>query len=270
VSSENAVQTYVLSPDLAALQHDHPVPGRGFLPVLSYALLGRQPILVDSGAAITKHEFLAALESLLDPADLSWIVLTHPDHDHMGALTELLERAPKARLVTTWVATGKLSATMIPPLPRLQWVNPGDTLVAGDHVLHFLRAPMYDCPSTLTFHDSRTRALFTSDAFGAFVPEEARDFAELPEGAALEGMSEFCRGNSPWLADTKPEPYARSLKAYADLDPSRLLSAHLPPVEAREIPKVLARAAALPDEGPVAMPGQQALDAALAAMARAA
>jgi len=262
--------TYFLAPDLAALQHDHPVPGRGFLPILSYLLLGRQPILVDTGAAAVRDEYLAALESVIDPKEIAWIVLTHPDADHMGALQELLARAPNARLVVNWIATGKLSGTFAPPLARLQWANPGDTLVAADRVLHFLRPPMYDCPSTLTFYESRSRALFASDAFGAFVPAVARDFAELPAGETLEGMSTFCRGNSPWLADTRPEAFARALKAYADLEPLRLLSSHLPPVAEKDVPRVIARAAAFPEEGRVPMPGQQALEAALAAMGRAA
>ncbi len=262
--------SFRIQPDLHVLAHHAPVPGRGFLPILAFLLTGRQPVLVDTGAERFKDDFLRNLESLIDPRDLAWIVLTHPDTDHAGALVDLLQRAPNARLVVNWISTGKLTASMEPPMGRLTWVNPGESLAAGDRVLHFLRAPMYDCPSTVSVFDSKSRALFTSDAFGAFVAGPAGRFSELDETAALEGMSQFCRANSPWLADTRPDRYEKALKAHADLEPSWLLSGHLPPVEAANVGRVISRAASFPVEGRVAMPTQQALESALASAGRAA
>jgi glyoxylase-like metal-dependent hydrolase (beta-lactamase superfamily II) len=256
--------THRLTPDVTVLAQAAPVPGRGFLPVLSYVLTGRQPVLVDTGAVRGREGFLSALESVVDPADLAWIVLTHPDDDHAGALEALLARAPKARLVTNWIASGKLSASFDPPMNRVTWVNPGDALTAGDRVLHALRAPMYDCPSTTLFFDSKSRALLTSDAFGAFVPRMAETIGELDERDALEGMSVFCRANSPWLADVRPDRYEASLKEIAGLEASWLLSGHLPAVPEPSVARVIARAASFPLEGRVTAPGQQALAAALA------
>ncbi len=256
--------THRLQPDLVVLTQAAPVPGRGFLPIQSYLLLGPQPVLVDAGAVRGRRGFLAALESVLDPEDLAWIVVTHADEDHTGALEPLLARAPKARLAMNWITTGKLSASFDPPMPRVTWVNPGEALAVGDRVLHALRPPMYDCPSTTTFFDSRSRALFTSDAFGAFVPRMADTFGDLDEKSVFEGMSVFCRANSPWIADVRPDRYEASLKAYADLGISWLLSAHLPPIPAPAAERVIARAASFPLEGRVAAPGQQALLAALA------
>ncbi len=259
-----------LTPDVTVLAQAAPVPGRGFLPILSYVLTGRQPVLIDTGAVRGRDGFLQALESVVDPADLAWIVLTHPDDDHAGALEALLARAPKARLVLNWLSTGKLTASFDPPMDRVTWVNPGEAFTAGDRVLHALRAPMYDCPSTTAFFDSKSRALFTSDAFGAFVPQMAPTFADLDEGAALEGMSVFCRANSPWIADTRPDRWEASLKEFADLELAWLLSGHLPAVAAPSAGRVIARAASFPLEGRVPAPGQHALLAALAHAAAAA
>ena len=262
--------SFRIHPDVHVLAHHAPVPGRGLLPIQAFLLKGRQPVLIDTGAARFKDDFLKNLESLIDPMDLAWIVLTHPDADHAGALGELLERAPNARLVVNWISTGKLTAEMAPPMARLTWVNPGESLAAGDRILHFLSAPRYDCPSTVSVFDSKSRALFTSDAFGAFVTAPAQRFSDLPEAATLEAMSQFCRANSPWLADTRPDRYVAALKKHADLEPSWLLSAHLPPVEAADVPLLISRAVSFPLEGRVAMPTQQALDAALASAGRAA
>ena len=262
--------TYRIAPDVTVLSHPEPVPGKGFLPIHSYLLSGKQPVLVDTGAVRTRDEFMAQLEQVIDPADIAWIVLTHPDTDHAGALPLVLEKAPKARLVLNWISTGKLSASMEPPMPRIRWVNTGESLAVGDRVLHFLRPPMYDCPSTVALFDSKSRALFTSDAFGAFVPEMTPTFREADEGAAFEGMSTFCRGNSPWLADVRPDQYEAALKSLADLEPSWLLSGHFSAVEVADVGCVLSRAVSFPVGGWVSFPSQQALDAVLASVGRAA
>ena len=49
----NTTATHRLHPDLVVLTQAAPVPGRGFLPIASYLLLGKQPVLVDTGAAAT-------------------------------------------------------------------------------------------------------------------------------------------------------------------------------------------------------------------------
>lgn len=263
--------TFRIAEDVDVLSLAHPVPGAGFLPIRSYLIRGREPVLIDTGAVAAARGFLAALESLVDPADLSWIVVSHPDADHVGALPALLEKAPRAKIVLNWVSTGKLSATLEPPLARIRWVNAGESFAADDRVLHFLRPPMFDCPSTVAVFDSKSRALFSSDAFGAFVPEETDTFSEQKSpDEALEGMSFFSRANSPWLADVRPDRYQAALKHIADLEPAWLLAGHFPAVEASSVGTVIARAASFPLEGCVPLPGQQALDAALAAMARAA
>jgi flavorubredoxin len=259
-----------LHDDITMIQQAEPVPGKGFLPVLSYLIRTTQPVLIDTGTVRGKEGFVAALESVMDPADLAWIILTHPDTDHSGALADLLERAPKARLVLNWISTGKLSSVIEPPMPRVTWVNHDESLVVGERVLHFLRPPMYDCPSTVAVFDSKTRSLFSSDAFGAFVPELTTLLAEQPAGPALEGMSAFCRANSPWIAETRPDRYAAALKALAATEPSWLLSGHLPAVSSKETAQVFARAARLPEEGRVPAPTHQVLEAMLASMARAA
>ena len=263
--------TFRIAGEIDVISLAHPVPGAGYLPIRSYLIRGRQPVLIDTGAVAAARGFLEALEGLIDPSELEWIVLSHPDTDHSGGLPALLAKAPRAKLVLNWVSTGKLSATIEPPMPRLRWVNAGESLAAGDRVLHFLRPPMYDCPSTVAIYDSKSRVLFSSDAFGAFVPEATDTFAELkaPE-ATLEGMSFFCRANSPWLADVRSDRYEAALKSVVDLEPAWLLGGHLPAVGAPDVGKIVARASSFPAEGRVPLPGQQALDAALAALAKAA
>ena len=51
-------------------------------------------------------DFVGELSEVIDPADVRWIWITHPDRDHTGGLWTLLEAAPSARLVTTFIGVG--------------------------------------------------------------------------------------------------------------------------------------------------------------------
>jgi len=68
------------------------------------------------------------LSGTIDPADVRWIWLTHPDRDHTGGLYDLLEAAPQASEVTTFLGAGILSTQ--PPFHRRQvGATAGDALL---------------------------------------------------------------------------------------------------------------------------------------------
>src|SRR5688572_6749706 len=82
--------------DVVALTDAALIPGLGFLPVSAYLLSAEQPVLVDTGMPDSRSDLLDALWNRIDPADLRWIYLTHPDRDHTGSLMEILDAAPAA------------------------------------------------------------------------------------------------------------------------------------------------------------------------------
>ena len=241
--------------DVVVLPSLEPVPGVGVLPVQAFLLRGPRPVLVDTGLAREEDAFLDALDALVDLGSLACILLTHEDADHAGAVFSLLERAPDAQLVTTAVGVGKLGAVRPPDPARVRLVAPGARFEVGGRVLRALRPPMYDSPATLAFFEERARWLFTSDGFGAFVPELTERAEDLPLDAALDGMSAFCRANSPWLMDLAPAVYAGQVDALARLEPEWVFASHLPPLGKAAFAPYLERARALPSEGHVPLPG---------------
>ena len=153
--------------DVTVLGDSAEVPGIGHLPVNAYVVHADQPVVVDTGLSTPDKDFVSELSKVIDPADVRWIWITHPDRDHTGGLWELLEAAPQARLVTTFLGVGIMSTQWEVPMHRVYFVNPGDTLDIGDRVLLGHRPPLFDNPATVGFLDRSTGAFFSSDCFGA-------------------------------------------------------------------------------------------------------
>ena len=171
------VTTYKATPDIDVLTSNIAIPGLGLVPVNAFVLHGSEPVLVDTGAVIERDDFMAALRSVIDPADLKWIWLTHTDFDHIGTLHQLLAENPQLRVITTFLGVGIMGLSDPLPMDRVYLVNPGQTITVGDRTLTAIKPPIFDNPSTTGFHDEKSGAFFSSDCFGALlqaVPAERR------------------------------------------------------------------------------------------------
>jgi flavorubredoxin len=98
-----------VSDDIYALRTYFPVPALGMLPVNAFVLQAREPVLIDTGLIAEHDEFMATLEFVMDPRDLRWLWLTHPDPDHVGSLQQLVTDNPHLRVITTFLGFGMLS-----------------------------------------------------------------------------------------------------------------------------------------------------------------
>jgi flavorubredoxin len=177
--SEPFEQPYQVAEETWVLPHLFPVPGAGNLYINSMIIRGREPILVDTGSPLVREDWLDRAWSIVDPADVRWIFISHDDGDHVGNLTQVLELCPEATVVASWMAFGHLQVggRGVPP-ERCLIVADGDTFSAGDRTLLALRPPIYDSPSTRGLFDPVTGVLWGSDAFGGFVPGPAQDASD--------------------------------------------------------------------------------------------
>jgi hypothetical protein len=208
-------------------------PGLGYLPINAFAVLGSEPVLIDTGIPKETKDWLEALWSIVDPSELRWVVLTHEDRDHSGKLQEVLEAAPNARLVINFVGLAKLAAEVDFDLPpeKLFIVNPGQALLAGDRRFAVVRPPVYDSSATIGLIDEKSGTLFAVDAFGALIPEPAIELGEVPEDAYAMGFTIFNLANSAWLSSVDEDKFARVLDTYSQMGLRRILSTHLPVAE---------------------------------------
>jgi len=260
------ITTYKAAPDIEVLTSPIPIPGFGLIPVNAFVLHGAEPVLVDTGAVIDREEFLAALRTVIDPADLRWIWLTHTDFDHIGSLSALLAENPQLRVITTFLGVGIMSLVDPLPMDRLNFVNPGETITVGDRTLTGLRPPAFDNPSTTGFVDERSGAFFSSDCFGALLQAVPDDAADLSDSDLREGQVFWATVDAPWLHKVDRATFARELDGIRRMEPTMVLSSHLPAARGMT-DRLLASLEAAPGATPFTGPDQAALEQMLLEMA---
>lgn len=252
--------SYKVAPDIEVITSNFPIPGYGQIPVNAFVLKGTEPVLVDTGAVVESDDFMSALESVIDPADLRWIWLTHTDGDHIGSLHRLLQANPKLRVITTFLGVGIMSTSAPLPMDRVNFVNPGSSITVGDRTLTGIRPPAFDSPSTVGFHDSKSGAFFSSDCFGALLAEPPQNALDISEQDLREGQIFWATVDSPWLHKADAGVLAKELNAIRAMEPSMILSSHLPVADGKMTERLLTTLAEVPSSQPFVGPDQAALE----------
>ena len=108
-----------------------PVGGQGWLAVNAFLYTGGEPLLVDTGLAALREPFMECVDAAVGLRNLRWIWLSHADADHAGNVAALLDQAPAATLVTSFMGAGKLAMAGV-ATDRMRLVVPGEDVRIGD------------------------------------------------------------------------------------------------------------------------------------------
>ncbi len=258
------MHTYKAAPDVDVVTTTATVAGFGNLAINAFVIHAREPVLVDTGAVRESDDFIAALRTVIDPADLRWIWLTHTDFDHIGALHRLLDENERLRVVTSFVGVGIMSLAAPLPMDRVYLVNPGQTVDVGDRTLTAVRPPAFDNPITTGLLDERSGILFSSDCFGALLDEVPERAEDLPDETLRAGQVFWATVDSSWLHNVDRAAFASELERIRALEPTMVLSSHLPAARGSSTERLLGALAAVPDAPPFVGPDQAALEEMLA------
>jgi hypothetical protein len=258
---------YQVGPDVTVLPDSQEVPGLGHVPINAFVIHADQPVVVDTGLSLPDRDFVGALREFMDPAEVRWIWLTHPDRDHTGGLHALLAAAPQARLITTFLGVGILSLSDPVPLDRVYLLNPGQSIDVGDRTLHAFRPALFDNPATVGFFDDRSAGCFSSDCFGAPLPSvelaTGPDAAAVPAADLHAAQLLWASVDSPWVQHAADSPtYRASVAAMREIPARTYFSSHLPP--SRDAETLFGLLADAPGLDPFVGPDQAALEAMLA------
>jgi flavorubredoxin len=235
--------------------------------VNSMVIAGPEPVVVDTGTAVNRDAWFDDLASIVDLEDVRWVFLSHDDHDHVGNLVELLERAPQATLVTSWFSGERLAGDLHVPLHRQRWLEDGDVLDAGGRTLALVRPPLYDAPTTRGLFDPATGVYWAVDTYGVPVPAPVDDVGDLDPGLWEELFAGFNGMNSPWHAVVDPVLFGEQVARIERLGPTVLASAHGPAITGANVDEAHRKMRAVPGSAPMPTPRQADLDAMLTALA---
>jgi flavorubredoxin len=254
---------YRARPDIYVLPAHFPVPGAGLLPINAFVIKAKEPVLVDTGMAMDSEEFMKALESVIDPPDLRWVWLTHDDADHTGSLERVLQAAPEARLAAYSLGVLRISTAWHVPMNRVYWLNPGDSISAGDRKLTAVRPPLFDNPTTIGVYDDRSDVFFSADCFGAIIPSPVQSTDDVDQNVLTQGVAGWASLDSPWVHMVKQDAFDKVLERIRRIAPKIILSAHLPMAQGKT-EHFLKLLGTVPASTPSIAPDQSALEQVMA------
>ena len=136
--------------------------------------------IIDTVKAKRFDEFLANLSSVMDPAQVDYIVVNHSEPDHSGSLSRLLEHCPKAVVVSSQAARTFLGNQIHHPFES-RIVKDNDLLELGGRTLRFISAPHLHWPDTMFTLIQGEGVLFPCDAFGAHYAGTGIYADEMPD-----------------------------------------------------------------------------------------
>ena len=239
-----------------------------FIYINSMVILGKEPMIVDTGTPANRKQWLNDVFALVEPEDVRWVFLSHDDVDHTGNLDQVMMACPNAKLVCSWAMVERHTNCFNFPLNQCRWIADGESFSIGDRTLHAVRPPVYDSPTTRGLFDPTTGVYWSADTFATPLPDPHMPVADLDPEFWQFGMTLFALGAiSPWLTLADHDKFGLSVDKVQNLDITTIAGCHSPVIEGPSIPRVFEMTRALPSVDPPPLPDQSILDQIIAATA---
>jgi flavorubredoxin len=154
----------------------------------SYLITGGDKIaVIDMVKSPFYDEHMENISSLVDPKDISYVVVNHTEPDHSGSLSRFLEDVPGARVVCDRQCKNFVKNILNRDVDPLL-VKDGDVLDLGKGVeLSFIHAPFLHWPDTMFTYLEKEKTLFPCDFLGShycddrFFDDQVDDFSHAFE-----------------------------------------------------------------------------------------
>ena len=144
----------------------------------SYLLMDEKTVLVDAVDWAITREYMVNVSRVLGDRDLDYLIVNHMEPDHCSSIELMLQTYPNLKIIASEKAILFMRQFGYHVDDRYIEVKEGDTMNFGKHTLAFVEAPMVHWPEVLMTYDTTDGVLFSADAFGSFIANNGRLFAD--------------------------------------------------------------------------------------------
>ena len=136
----------------------------------SYLIADDKVAIMDAVDIRKCNEWMENLSEALNGRTPDYLVVQHMEPDHAGSIAAVIERYGDIKIVCSARAAQMLPQFFdgIDFVGRTIVVAEGDTLSLGSHTLKFFMAPMVHWPEVMVSYETKSKILFSADAFGKF------------------------------------------------------------------------------------------------------
>jgi flavorubredoxin len=240
--------------------HAHSGEAPFLVPINSLVIRGREPMVVDTGLADDRRQFLDDVASVVDLDDIRWIFLSHDDIDHTGNLDALLAAAPRATLVISWYLRERLGSSLDVAAHRTRWVGDGEGFTTAGRSFVAVRPPVFDAPTTRGLFDTSTGVYWAADAFASPMPTPVADVEQLDPTYWHDTMATAHQYLSPWFALLDDAKYQRTVSRVEALGVTTIAGAHTPAIGASHVAQAFEQIRTFASVNVPPQPGQEVLD----------
>lgn len=145
-----------------------------------YVITGKKITIVDCGTGLHQDYVEDKIKKIVNPSEISQIVLTHEHFDHCGGVREIKNLSKKAMIFAHTLAIDKIEkgesdfAQMLggsmPKMPVDKKLNNNDKILIGDNEFIVIHTPGHT-PGSICLYDNKGKNLFSGDTvfpFGSF------------------------------------------------------------------------------------------------------
>jgi flavorubredoxin len=133
----------------------------------SYLIKGnKKTALIDAVDPTMKEVLIEHLDELKIKT-IDYVIANHAEQDHSGAIAQMVEKYPQAKVVCTPKCKDMLIDLLMIPEERFQTVADKETVSLGDRTLEFIYTPWVHWPETMVSYLKEDKILFSCDFFGS-------------------------------------------------------------------------------------------------------
>ena len=155
----------------------------------SYLIKGSEKTALIDTVDPTMQDVLINHLNQLGVDNIDYVVANHAEQDHSGAIPQVLEKYPQAKVIATPKCKGMLIDLLMIPEGKFITVNDKETIPLGDRTLEFIYAPWVHWPETMLTYLREDKILFPCDFFGSHLA--TTDLYVTDEGQVYEAAKRY-------------------------------------------------------------------------------